>query len=491
MSLTNALIIATQSLGTISSQINVVSRNISNAGTEGSTKKTPIVTTGYNGGSELKGLKRETNFSVFRTLLSANSNHAKCSRVTNALDQIDLSLNLSDPTNSRAPAALISKLADALHTYSTKPDDRTGGELAIQSARDVLTALHDNSRLISELRRDSDDNIAKNVELTNQLLDKIHLINQDIISSSGSNIDITDLMDQRDTLLKQLSEIIGIKTTTRPNQEIVIYADNHSTLLEKTPRYLSFQKTADLSPGVIGSAVYIDGVQATGATAPSQLMSGMIAGDINVRDDLTQTYQAHLDEIARSLINAFAEYDQSGTDNPPLPGLFTTKTGGSIPNAHLISGLVDQIVINPLADPSQGGNATLLRDGGISGNSQYIYNQNGFAGYADRILELADSLSINQTYDPKAGLESNGSLLNFSESSVGWIGAQKQSAFRVKTYTNSIFTQSSVMLSSTTGVNIDEQMTQMLALENAFQASAKVLQTINSVYDSLFAAINR
>ena len=491
MSLTNALIIATQSLGTISSQINVVSRNISNAGTEGSTKKTSIVTTGYNGGSELKGLKRETNFSVFKTLLSASSNLGKCSRITNALDQIDLSLNLSDPTNSRAPAVLIAKLLNTLHTYSIKPDDQTGAELVLQSARDVLTSLRDSSGLISELRRNSDDNIARNVELSNQFLDKIHLINQDIISSTGTNIDTTDLMDQRDTLLKQLSEIIGIKTTTRPNQEIVIYADNGATLLEKTPRYVSFKKTGDLSAGATGSAVYIDGVQATGAAAPAQIMSGMIAGDIKVRDDLTLTYQAQLDEIGRSLITAFAEYDQSGTGNPPLPGLFTTQTGGAIPNAQLISGLVDQIIINPLADPSQGGNVTLLRDGGISGNSQYIYNQNGLAGYADRIFELADSLSISQTYDPKTGLDSNGSIINFSEASVGWIGAQKQSSFREKTYANSIFTQSLVMLSSTTGVNIDEQMTHMLALENAFQASAKVLQTINSVYDALFAAIDR
>jgi len=34
-------------------------------------------------------------------------------------------------------------------------------------------------------------------------------------------------------------------------------------------------------------------------------------------------------------------------------------------------------------------------------------------------------------------------------------------------------------------------MTQMLTLENAYQASAKVLQTINSIYDTLFSAINR
>lgn len=491
MSLTNALLIASQSLGTISGQINVVSRNISNSGTEGSTKKTPIVTTGYNGGAEIKGFKRETNVAVFKSLLAANSSQAKSSRVINALDQIDLNLNLSDPAQSRAPAALISKLSDTLLSYSANPDDRTGAELALQAARNVVISLHENARLISDLRKEADDNIAKNVDTANNILDRIYLINRDIISSSYPSIDITDLMDQRDVLLKQLSEIIGIKTTTRPNQDIVIYVDNGATLLEISPRYVSFQKSTNLTPGAIGSAVYIDGVQATGAAAPIQLKSGTIAGDIEVRDNLTPVYQAQLDEIARTLVTAFAEYDQSGSGNPPLPGLFTLINDGNIPFAQLMSGLVDQIKINPLADPLQGGNAILIRDGGISGNSLYKYNQNGFAGYTDRIVELAETVTQSQTYDPIAGSDTNGSLLTYSRASIGWIGAHKQNASRENTYSNAIFTQSSVLLSSITGVNIDEQMTQMLALENAFQASAKVIQTINSIYDSLFSAIDR
>jgi flagellar hook-associated protein FlgK len=59
MSLSQALMIASQSLGTISSQIGVVSRNISNAGVEGATKKTSLVITGANGGAEFTGIRRE------------------------------------------------------------------------------------------------------------------------------------------------------------------------------------------------------------------------------------------------------------------------------------------------------------------------------------------------------------------------------------------------------------------------------------------------
>ena len=491
MSLTSALMIASQSLGTISNQINIVSKNISNAGTDGSSKKTAIVSTGPSGASELKGVGRATNLSVFRTLLAANSNLAKSSRVSNAMDQIDLSVNLSDPENSRAPAVLISKLADALVAFSANPDDRTRADSVIQFGRELITSLHDSAELISAMRREADDNIARGVESTNEILDRIYSINRDIITSSGKDDDTTDLMDQRDNLLKQLSGIIGIKTAIRPNNDVVIYADNGTTIFETSPRYVTFQKSLNLSAGGIGAAIYIDGVQATGAGSPAQLKSGSLAGDISVRDDITPFYQAQLDEIARTLITAFAEYDQSGTGHAALPGLFTIPNATTLPDGSYISGLAEQLSLNPLADPNQGGNATLLRDGGISGNNLYIYNTEGSAGYNERILELADSISISHTYSSEAGLISNGSLLDFSQASIGWVGAHKQQASGEMTYENAFVTRSTILLSSTTGVNIDEQMTQMLTLENAYQASAKVLQTINSIYDTLFSAINR
>jgi flagellar hook-associated protein FlgK len=91
-----------------------------------------------------------------------------------------------------------------------------------------------------------------------------------------------------------------------------------------------------------------------------QITSGKIAGLANLRDNLTATYQAQLNGMAGALINTFAESDQTGS-GPNLPGLSTTPGATSLPTST--TGLAGQI------DPTQGGNALLLRDGGISGNS--------------------------------------------------------------------------------------------------------------------------
>lgn len=491
MSLTNALMIASQSLGTISSQINLVSRNIAGAGSDEVTKKTAILTTGPGGSSEFRGIRRETNESIFKYLISTNSKLAKSTRFSEAMDQIDLFLNLSDPSESRAPAMMMAKLSESLLKYSTNPDNRSSAELALQAAKDLLTSIHDSSDLMRDLRRQADDNIATDVENINEILERVADINRDIISSTGSGSDVADMMDRRDSLLRQLSQIIGIKTVIRPNQDLVIYADNGSTLLETTPRLVSFQGTDNLSAGSAGSSVYIDGVKTTGPGASLPLISGSIAGDIKVRDHLAPIYQTQLDEIARVLIVAFAETDQSGAGSAPMPGLFTIPGATTIPNTALVSGLADQLMINPSADPSHGGDVTLLRDGGISGNQAFIYNKEGVSGFTERLLQLAGASEVNRTYDAVANLNTNGSLQSFMEASIGWIGAQRQIVSREKTYESAIVTQSTITLSNTTGVNIDEQMTNMLTLENAFQASAKLMQTINAVYESLFSAINR
>lgn len=491
MTLTNALMIASQSLGTISSQINLVSRNIAGAGSEDVTKKNAILATGPNGSSEFRGVRRNTNESIFKYLVSTTAKLATSTRISDALDQIDLFLNLSDPAESRAPALQLAKLSDSLIKYSTNPGDRTSAEMAVQAAKDVITSLQDASSMMRELRRQADDNISTGVNKINDILASMSVVNRDIIGLIGTGTDATDMLDRRDSLLRQLSGIIGIKTVVRPDQELIIYADNGSTLLETTPRYVAFQKTDNLSAGTVGSPILIDGVIATGQGASSALLSGSIAGDLHVRDNLASVYQAQIDEMARGLMTAFAEQDQSGAGGIFLPGLFTTNGATGIPNASLISGLADQIIINPTVDPGKGGDATLLRDGGISGNTAYIYNSERLSGFTDRLRELAGSINVAQNYDTRADLDLNGSLQEFMHASVGWIGAQRQTASRDKTYQSAIVTQTTLTLSNTTGVNIDEQMTQMLTLENAFQASAKLMQTINSIYESLFSAINR
>ena len=211
------------------------------------------------------------------------------------------------------------------------------------------------------------------------------------------------MLDSRDAVLKQLSSEVGIRTVTRANGDMAIYTDSGVTLFDKSPRQVAFQQTQDLSGGATGGAVYADGVPIAGTDHVMAISSGKLAGLVQVRDEIAPSYQSQLDEIARGLIETFAETDQSATPTlPPAAGLFTYAGGPGVPpSGTVMAGLAGSITVNKNADPTQGGNAELVRDGGISnpGNPAYTYNTTGAASYTDRIQALMSNIDTERTFD--------------------------------------------------------------------------------------------
>ena len=93
-----------------------------------------------------------------------------------------------------------------------------------------------------------------------------------------------------------------------------------------------------------------------------------------------------------------------------------------------------------VVDPPQGGNATLLRDGGISspGNPAYVYNSTGAASYTGRIQQLVAEVNAAQSFNPSVGLTANASLSDYANASVSWLNAANQNASDGASYQNAL-----------------------------------------------------
>ena len=143
------------------------------------------------------------------------------------------------------------------------------------------------------------------------------------------------------------------------------------------------------------------------------------------------TYQNQLDEIARGLIQAIAESDQSATPTlPDVPGLFTWdgRAGDAAVSGSVPVGLAGTIKLNASVDPAQGGNAARLRDGGISnpGNPAYVYNATGACGYSDRLNQLLDAWTSSSRSIRRPQAAPIGNVSGFAASSVAWLQAGPQ-----------------------------------------------------------------
>jgi flagellar hook-associated protein 1 FlgK len=193
--------------------------------------------------------------------------------------------------------------------------------------------------------------------------------------------------------------------------------------------------------------------------------------------------------MARGLITNFAESDQSVT--PTLPdrtGLFSYSGSPAVPAAGtLVAGLAGQIRVNPALDPSQGGDPTYLRDGGLNGAS-YVYNTSGADGFSDRLRELNDLFGTAIGFDASAELKTSTTLLTFSSDSTGWLQEIRQNAAADLDFRSAVFERSSAALSNTTGVNLDFEMTLLLELERSYQATSRLISTVDTMFASLLEA---
>ena len=507
MSLSSAFNIINSSFNANASQTAVISNNISNANTTGYTLKTANLATSASGGVQVSSITRATNIALQEQMLAATSTSAAQSALAAGLTQLSATVSDSASTSSssstttasgQSPSAMLANLESALQTYESSPSNATVAQSVVTAASQLTSSLNSATTTVQQVRSQADASMATSVATINTLLGQFQTVNNTIVSGLQTGADVTDAEDSRDNILTQLSQQIGISTVTSANGSESIYTDSGVTLFQTTARAVTFTATPTLTAGATGNAVTVDGVPITGSSSPMAIQSGALAGLATLRDTTAPQYQDQLNQIASGLINAFAETNQATPATPnPLPGLFTDSSG-TVPDNTVVPpaanavpvDLAGQISVNASVDPSQGGNANLLRDGDISGGgANYTYNTTGAASYTTRIQQMISQISATQSFNPTAGAGSSDSLTDYTSASVGWLQGQYQQATEQATSSSALATAASQTLSSATGVNLDDETSQMLSLENSYQTSAKLLTTVNNMFSSLLSAV--
>jgi flagellar hook-associated protein 1 FlgK len=489
MNLTAALESARSSLMASGIQSSVVSRNIAGASSAGYSRKIAILDNFPGAGVYVAAIQRAASSGLYTNVLIATSSSAKETAIYDGLQKI-ASATVDDPELDQSPTAQLNKLKQALQQYANSTDNATLAQAAVTSAKDMATALNQATKTVQSVREGADADMAASVANINQLLTQFQTVNTAIVKGTISGDDVTDYLDQRDSIVSKLSQEVGVSMSIRPNGDAALYADSGVVLFDKTARTVSFAPTNAYTAGTTGNAVYIDGVPVTGANSVMPLKSGKLAGLAQLRDNATVTYQSQLDEVARGLIDSFKEVDQSGAALPDVPGLFTYPGAPAMPASATISvGLAGLIGVAASVDPAAGGNPNLLRDGAISGNAAYNYNTTGNAGFSTRLQQLIDNMGASQPFDVAAQGKPSGSVIEFASSSASWIESQRKTADDSVQYQNTLLDRSTAALSNVSGVNMDDEMSLMLQVERTYSASSKIISTVDEMLKSLLAAV--
>jgi flagellar hook-associated protein 1 FlgK len=470
-------------------QSSTISRNIAGASATGYSRKIAVLDNLPGAGVYVAAIQRAASSGLYDNVLIATSSSAKQSVIYDGLQKI-ASATVDDPELDQSPTAQLNALKKALQQYANAPDNTTLAQAAVTSAKDMTTALNQATQTVQSVRASADADMKTSVQNINQLLSQFQTVNTAVVKGTISGDDITDYLDQRDSIVSQLSQELGVTMSLRANGDAALYTDSGAVLFDKTARAVSFAPTNVYTAGTTGNAVYVDGVPVTGANSVMPLKSGKLAGLAQLRDQDTVTYQGQLDEIARGLINTFRESDQTAAALPDVPGLFTYPGAPAMPASATVSvGLAGLISVAASVDPAQGGNPDLLRDGAISGNVAYRYNTGGNGGYSARLQQLIGGMDASQPFDATTQGKPSGSLIDFASSSTSWIENQRKAADDSVTYQKTLLDRSTAALSNVSGVNMDDEMSLMLQVERTYSASSKIISTVDQMLQSLLAAV--
>ena len=333
MSLNLAYEIARSGLSANAAAASVVSRNIANVDNPDASRKSATIVGNTNGGVRIDGIAIAVDAALFESTIETTASYSQLRSVADALEQLEIIVN--DPELGQSPSALLGELQSALQAAAAAPHDDRVARTAIAAAAALASGMNRSANVVEGVRADADRRLAENVDRLGNLLAEFETVNNAVVSGEAFGRDNTGSIDARNRLLREISELINVRATTRANNDVVLFAANGATLFEEVPRRISIDPIAALAPGQPGGALRIDGVPASAAGAGA--LGGGLGGLLQVRDTVAVVLGRQLDEIARGLIVAFAESDQSATPAlPDLAGLFTYAGGPGLPPPGIV-----------------------------------------------------------------------------------------------------------------------------------------------------------
>jgi len=480
MSLTSALNTAQSIFNNTGTQSSVVSNNISNSSNSDYVRRQAMVTTSLNGAQVVK-ISRAQEDALMRQWLKASAGDSAQQNLLSGLTDLKSVLGGNDYETS--PATYLSTFQQKLQAFRTSPSSAIAAQSAVTAAQDVTNSLNDATKSVQLIRQNADKEISTQVNTLNTLLAQFKTANDAVKGATASGSNPADALDERDKLLKQISSIVGVKTADRANGDMALYTNDGTVVFDTIPRAVTFVSQETYTTGTKGNGVYIDGVALTSGQGSTTTAQGSLQSLLQIHD-VAPTFQSQLDEVARSLVTMFSETDGATTE----PGLFVWKTstgldGDTPTTTDVINGIAGTITVNTAVITSQGGDPMKLRDGSITGLTNL--NTEGASGFSDNLDDLYTALGSAQTFSSDAGISSNVSIISYAQNSVGWLEQMRSDATTASENTTAALSRSTEAYSNETGVNLDEELTLLLDIEQSYKAATKILNAVNEMYQSL------
>ena len=476
MNLGSVLSIASSGLYAVQGQIGVLSQNVANANSPGYTEEVAAASALSYGGEEdgvrLGAATRVTSPVLQTSLYAQNASVSSQTVLNNALTAVTSVEGSTDATTGSTGSitALLSGLQSDLTTLQSDPSSSAQQQSVLQSAQQLVSGVNSLASTYATQRQAASDAIATSVSSINQSLASIGSLSSQIVSLRASGQSTANLEDQRQSAMTELSNQISVKFTAQPNGGMLVTTAS-GTMLPTDDASGPLSTTSNvLSPGESydGTGSPVSNITLNGQDVTKLLTGGTLGANIALRDQILPGYTAQLDSFAATVSQRFSA---SG-----LP-LFTDGSG-SVPSSASAppAGFSSNFEVS--------GNASALLSnagaGTVEAVNQYAFGVDGSAGTTWPAVTAALPLPYSET----------GTLSDFASSLISSQGSDAQNAASGLSDETAMQTALTGQINAVSGVSIDSEMSKMVALQNSYQANAKVITAVQSMFTALLDSVD-
>lgn len=465
-SLLNALNAGKTSLLTNQKSIEIVGNNIANVNTEGYSRQRaelmqiPAVNFGdffIGQGVTVSDVSRDYSLFISRQLQSKSIEYGEETGKSNSLAELERIFNVSEDNL----AGQINDFFDAWQELTANPSGQVERDVVIQRGQLLGEAFSHITDELDRVEQNMNTEIVSEVETLNEKITEIARLNDRINLVEISGQTANSARDQRDLLIKDLSETLGVKT----------YTDNRGMLNVQLPGGMPLVQgniAATITTVTTGTDVNLQ-LQIAGSTldVPLESLGGKMKGMFEIRDVFIDGLRNDLNTLATDLTTAvntehYAGYGADGANHRNFfLDMATLTIPPDVPSRNV------RVILTDGSQIAAAGNAPLnAGDPAAPGDNEM----------ALRIAQLEITHKVSGTND---------TFDNFFSKMVATVGIEAARNDLALKGAKDATVQLQNLRDGYSGVSLEEEMIDLIQYQRGFESSAKFLSTVDEMMNAL------
>ena len=444
MSISNIFETSKRSLLTHQSAINTTAKNIANVYTDGYTRRKfdiSKISLGFGNMTE-DSVSRVKNRFLDNQIWYEKQALGKESMSEMLMKQVE---TVFGEPGDAGLASIMTEFWNAWSNLANTPESDSAHSLVRDKGTLLSNTFNRLDRNLKNLQKQTGIEIQQKVKEINQLVTQLGTVNKQIDTHRSD-----DLLDQRDILLSQLSGKIDLQVTENDSGTVEVIAGGHILISEDFTNHLKIITTQN-KDGLFHSEI-----KTIQGDKTIDVSSGELGGLLGFHNDHISSYMTSIDAAAVALSKKVNKVHAQGFNLTGLSGLnfFNDNITGAGDFSLTAEILSDSSLIATSSDPDAQGDSN--------------------------VAQAISDLQYGELINGKP-------ILDYYNSIIADVGNRVQEAKFIHQNQDKIVQQLQIQRASVAGVSLDEEMTQLIQYEQAYEAAARMITTVDELMQTILS----